>query len=266
MSRPSRPPDTPAATPTAHTRRWRRALIWLMLLAAMGAVLGAVHTGRIVVPPRWNPFAPLDVAETPNLLTPWKLRHARSDPQRCLATLARSGLRFDTLPDRRTGEGCGFENAVRLSAGQGVQLSSATALSCRAALSFALWERHGLQNAAREHLGQRVTRVEHMGSYSCRDINTGDGRDTGRRSRHATADALDISGFTLADGRRISVLRDSPQLWDDDAALQRSATVRFLHAAHVGACRSFDGTLGPGYNRAHRDHFHLEVGGWPLCR
>ncbi|WP_240636123.1 extensin family protein [Caldimonas tepidiphila] len=97
--------------------------------------------------------------------------------------------------------------------------------------------------------------LEHYGSYACRNVY---GRTEGRRSRHATADALDVAGFVLADGRRIRV----QQHWhegDDVAA-------RFLREVHRGACRFFDGVLGPGYNVAHRDHLHLERGPSRICR
>ncbi|MDA7415129.1 extensin family protein [Xenophilus arseniciresistens] len=246
--------------------RLRRWLLRLCVLSMLAAAAGAYLAGWLRLPPRWDPLAPLVVQEPANWLTPFKLRRTRADDALCLLTLRDAGLRFSPLPDRAPVKGCGLANAVRLEAGQRTALSRPTVLSCRAALSFALWERHGLQPAAQAELGQHVARIEHLGSYACRDINTGDGRATGRRSRHATADALDVSGFTLADGRRIQLLRDAPRPWDDATALAREADARFLHAAHAGACRAFDGTLGPGYNSAHRDHFHLEVGGWPLCR
>lgn len=102
--------------------------------------------------------------------------------------------------------------------------------------------------------------LEHLGSYACRNVNTGEGASIagGRRSRPATADAIDIADFTTADRRRISVRRDWP------GAAQAEAL--FLRDAHAGACRFFNGVLGPDYNAVHADHFHLEVGGWGLCR
>jgi len=33
-----------------------------------------------------------------------------------------------------------------------------------------------------------------------------------------------------------------------------------------GACRFFDVVLGPDYNDAHRDHFHLDMGAYRACR
>jgi hypothetical protein len=76
-------------------------------------------------------------------------------------------------------------------------------------------------------------------------------------SRHATADALDVAGFVLSNGRRIAVKRD----WRSE-----DADGLFLRDVHAGACRLFDGVLGPDYNEAHRDHFHLERGGYRVCR
>ena len=103
-----------------------------------------------------------------------------------------------------------------------------------------------------------------MGSYACRNINRGEGATPGAsRSRHATADAFDVSGLVLADGRRITVSRDWPRA---DAPVPGGEAAGLLRDAHAGACRFFDGVLGPDYNAAHRDHFHLETGGYSMCR
>jgi hypothetical protein len=94
-------------------------------------------------------------------------------------------------------------------------------------------------------------------------VNRGEGVVPGAsRSRHATADALDVAGLTLADGRRISVLRSWPR---DVAASVDDPAAMLLLDAHRGACRFFNGVLGPDYNAAHKDHFHLETGGYDMC-
>ena len=61
----------------------------------------------------------------------------------------------------------------------------------------------------------------------------------------------------VTDGRRISVLAD----WTGagDKAL-------FLRQVSNGACRSFNTVLGPQYNAAHRNHLHLDMGRWSICR
>ena len=248
--------------PAPSSSRARRIIVRLAGAALLALLLWlgwALHSGLVRIPERFNPWAPLDVAAEPNLLTGLKLRQARGDPARCLATLAGTGLQYEPVPDRSTGPGCGFQNAVRLRAGRSLSLSSPTVLSCRAALSFAMWERHALQPAAAQRLGVPIARLEHLGSYACRDVNTGEapGRMSSRRSRHATADALDLAGFVREDRRRITVLRD----WQGT-----DAEALFLRDVHAGACRFFDGVLGPDYNAVHADHFHLEVGGWGLCR
>jgi hypothetical protein len=240
---------------------------WLFAMLWGAAVAGgySVYVGLVTIPERFNPWAPLDVAAPPNVLTSAKLARARSDPQRCLAALAQTGMRYSLLPDRVTGPGCGFDNAVLLREA-GVRLGTPVSLSCPMALSFAMWERHALQPAAQLHTGQRVASVTHLGSYACRNVNRGDGAapnaPPGNRSRHATADALDIAGFTLVSGASISVLRQ----WQADEPASAAPEALFLKEAHRGACRFFKGVLGPDYNAAHSDHFHLETGGYRMCR
>lgn len=256
----------PADRPPPAQRPWWRG--WLMpllvLLAASAALAYAFYSGAI--PERFNPWAPLNVAATPNFLTGYKLARTRADPAQCLRALKRTGMQYERLPDQITGAGCGLHNAVRLRTA-GVRFGAPLPLSCPMALSFYMWEAHALQPAAQQRFGQRVTAVEHMGSYACRNINRGRGSTRkllpAPRSRHATADALDIAGFTLANGQRISVLRDWQQ-GDDTKPASREALL--LADAHRGACRFFDGTLGPDYNAVHRDHFHLETGGYRMCR
>jgi hypothetical protein len=76
-------------------------------------------------------------------------------------------------------------------------------------------------------------------------------------SSHATADAIDVSGFVLGTGHHITLLRN----WEDPP--QHSD---FLHDVWDSACRWFRVTLSPEYNALHADHFHLQHTGWGLCR
>lgn len=249
------------------TRSPRRT--WLLALLMLLFAFWSVRSGRVVVPDRWNPWAPLDVRASPGPFTGFKLSRASADPSRCLDVLSQSDFRLVVLDDRQTGVGCGFENAVRIERSS-VAIGEPFSLSCRAALSLAIWEHHVLQRAAKEHLGTRVVAIEHFGSYACRNLY---GREGGRRSQHATADALDVAGFALQDGRRVRVVND----WAEHAAPERtphaeedgpgdSAKAAFLRAVHEGACNYFDTVLGPDYNRAHADHFHFDRGRARICR
>ena len=242
--------------------RWIAAVIWA-LIAGTGYGL---YSGRLAIPDRFNPWAPLDVRAQTDWLTDYKLSRTRSEPERCLAALAQTGMQYDALPDRATAPGCGFENAVRLKSAS-VRIGAPLLLSCPMALSFFMWEKHTLQAAAQQHFGERVAAIDHLGSYACRNINRGEGASPdapgGSRSRHATANALDIAGFTLQSGRQVTVLKSWPQA---DLGAPSGPQAQMLADAHSGACRFFNGVLGPDYNAVHRDHFHLETGGYSMCR
>jgi hypothetical protein len=92
-------------------------------------------------------------------------------------------------------------------------------------------------------------------------------RDGARLSEHAKANAIDVSGFVLADGRVISVrsgwrTEDSDASGDEDA----EAEAAFLRDVHGGACGLFRGVIGPDGDAAHADHFHFDMGRWRFCR
>ncbi len=81
--------------------------------------------------------------------------------------------------------------------------------------------------------------------------------ESGRPSEHAAANALDVAAFRLRDGERILIERD----WSDDGDKGR-----FLRRAFEGACDVFGTALGPDYNAAHANHFHLGMRGRGFCR
>lgn len=231
----------------------RSFIVTFALLLAVGAGVAALRNGWIVIPPEWSPWATLDLEAPPNFLTRHKLSRLTGDDALCRQVLQSAAMEFEPVPDRVTGEGCGFRNAVlvrRTSADVGEDFS----VSCRTAVSLAMWERHALQPAAEKYFGQRVSAIRHFGSYSCRNVY---GRPEATRSRHATAEAWDVAAFVLADGRQIRVERG----WQTTGA-----EAAFLRASRDGACRFFDGVLSPDYNAAHRDHLHFDRGPYRVCR
>ncbi|UFN47593.1 extensin family protein [Roseomonas sp. OT10] len=223
----------------------------LLILLIPLALAGLVLSGALRLPPAWDPFAPLDLKAAPNPLTRWKLARMEWQPEACFAAFAASGLSVARLPGRASGEGCTVEDALRLG-GTPALSPPAPMATCPLAAAWTIYAGQVLQPAAERHLGQPVVRVRQLGTYACRDVRGGT-----RRSQHATANAIDVAGFTLADGREVSLARD----WDDPGP--RGA---FLRDARDGACRLFDAVLGPDYNAAHRDHFHLDRGPWRTCR
>ncbi len=204
------------------------------------------------LPREWNPTKRLYVDDPVNLLTSWKLDAAASDPLLCKEVLTDAKVRFDDLPDRIVSDVCYIKGQVRLRR-VGKSRLVPVETTCAVALRTAMWEKHGLQPAAEIHLGARINGIAHFSSYNCRQIRTSAG-NARRMSLHATAEALDVSGFALSDGRGLIMKRD----WEREKA--------FFTAARDSACDWFKTTLGPEYNALHADHFHLQSRGWGTCR
>jgi hypothetical protein len=224
----------------------RRLFVLLALFAA--GFLGLRH-----LPPAWDPRTPLDLRAEPGLMTGVKLRRLAGDAEACFAAFAVSGMTVARVPDRPSDTGCAVEDAVLLPSGLRVT-PRGPAVTCWVAAAWTLWERHALQPAARRHLGTEVAGIRHLGAYNCRNVNHA---AAGRRSEHATANAIDVAGFVLADGREVRLSRG----WD--GAKPEAA---FLRAARDGACRWFRSVLGPDHDAAHADHFHFDMGPWNACR
>jgi len=229
-----------------------RKRVLLLCLVLVGLSVYAWRQGWRL-PDAWNPWAALDVREPPNLLTPYKLGRLQDDPQRCEQALATSDLRYRRQADSPPDAPCPLTNVVRVE-GSSVRLSSSFLASCPLAVAYALFERHALQPAAQRAFSQPVVQIDHLGSFACRNMYN---RKVGRLSQHASANALDIAGFRLADGQRVQLLKDWPG---------EGAKARFLRDVHASACDSFNTVLGPDYNAAHRNHFHLDMGFWQICR
>jgi len=237
-----------------------RAIKLLLLLALLGFA-GLLLYGLARSNPEDLPWTELDLAQPVGAFTGRKLTALRGEGAQCKALLGRAGVRFTALPPRSAGAQCGYDDAVRFTRGGALEIGYRPrdlATSCPVAAALALWEWHVVQPAALEHFSQRVASIDHFGSYSCRRLY---GRSEGSWSEHATANAVDIAGFRLADGTRITVVRD----WDDG---RKSA---FLREVRDGACDLFATVLSPDYNRAHRDHFHFDQAargamGWRGCR
>ena len=213
--------------------------------------------------PERFPWTELSLNDPIGPFTGVKLAALGDERGRCLALLRDAGLAETPIeqpvPDERR---CRFTDGVRLRPEGRRSIAFAPeglVTACPVAAALALWERDVVQPAARRHFDSRVVRIDHAGSYSCRRLY---GKAEGPFSEHATADAIDILGFRLGNGRRISVLRD----WTGEPA-ERA----FLRDVRDGACDLFATVLSPDYNRSHADHFHLDQAdrgsfGWRLCR
>ncbi|MEM0986664.1 MAG: extensin family protein [Pseudomonadota bacterium] len=224
---------------------------------AIGAFLVAVlvigTALHYTLPSQHNPLRTLDVRAPIGFATYGKLTRAKYSPQACFAALDAGGLEYERIPDRETGRNCGFRNALALQKSLTPYGGAAVLrMTCAQAAAVHIWERHVARPLAEEILGASLTRIDTFGTFACRNV-----AGSRRRSEHATANAIDVSGFRLDDGRIIRVIdhwrKDTPE-------------GRFLREVFQGGCRLFSVSLGPDYNAAHRDHFHFDMGPGDTCR
>ena len=214
---------------------------WGMLLAMLVALGGCIPRADRGRPPRpaTRPLADRGSADT----------------LQCHLDLTRERIRFRRLPDQRFAVGCSAVGVVQL-VDMGTPATGLRAMTCPLARQFSRWSRESVQSAADQWLESRVVRIETFGTYACRTRNSQPGA---RLSEHAFANAVDVSAFLLADGRRITV----EQGWRRGDERVR----RFLRQVHQGGCRRFHIGLSPESDAYHYNHLHFDMGpNGPYCR
>jgi len=191
-----------------------------------------------------QPFAPPqeEYASFPQAAAALAL-HAPSDCQVRLEKLAM----FQPLPMLAGPGECGAADAVLL---QSVIMADQTkvavappaTLRCTMAEGVAHWLREDVGPAALK-LGSPLRSLDDFDSYECRGRNRVKGA---MLSEHGRANALDVRGFRLADGRNI-------ELTDVNVAKDWREQLR------QSACARFTTILGPGSDGYHEGHIHLDL-------
>ena len=244
----------------SNKARWRRAAkrLWSFtrITAYLALFIMIVYLSNRYIPPQHLPWRQLNVDAPMGLATKTQLLRVSFSPSGTCMTLAREAENMKSLPaDPLDGDGpCGWDVARLMYGSEKISLAPGEAtLQCPLALGQYMWLREA-DTSAKLHLGSGVSKVHHAGSYSCRRQR---GNSSGAWSEHAFANALDVTGFTLEDGRVISVKTD----WNGERDRQR-----FLRDVRDQGCKIFRVTLSPDYNAAHHDHFHFDMGPYSSCR
>lgn len=247
--------DKAAEGAAAGARRRRAPRVRKGLLLALVAAVIFLVMRQGVLPTWLSPLPALDLSVPNAWFVDWRIAELKRDRALCARVLRPPVISAQAVSVNPIKNGCGWENAVRISSAGGASLSVGT-VSCEVAAGIAMWLAHEVQPLAREIFGSRVASVQHMGTYACRNV-LGRKMWTTVRSEHATANALDVSAFTLANGRQISVARH----WSGTGP-----EARFLREIHARACRYFRVAIGPEFNALHRDHFHYDRGILSRCK
>jgi hypothetical protein len=246
----------PAGPATAS----QRPAVWSQ--AAWGGLFGERHTSRrhqTVLPasvplPKPRPAeAPEIERQAPAAAKPGPAEAekpaepaAQASPSACRLALTEEIAIAPSIPDIHGPGGCGGEDLVRLEAivladRTRVSLTPPATLRCSMASAIADWVRTDIAPLA-AGLGSAPAALDNFDSYECRGFNRVAGAHL---SEHGRANALDVRGFRLADGRFIGLTdRDVP----------RELRESVLHSV----CARFMTVLGPGSDWYHEDHIHLD--------
>lgn len=170
----------------------------------------------------------------------------------CQAALSLRGVEFVVEKPLQNAKGCQVPDAVRVfgiaSGGGMIRLPGQPVLNCKFSLRLATWLADVAAPVVNSLAQSPLTALTTGPGYVCRNRNN---KKTGKISEHGFGNAIDITGFQLANRKKIQVsaLPDgSPQ------------QVRMLMALRVSSCGFFTTVLGPGANEAHRAHFHFDYG------
>ena len=120
-------------------------------------------------------------------------------------------------------------------------------LNCGMADPLNDWLQYVVEPAAQRNFSESVVAIDVAASYSCRARNSQSGN---KMSEDGYGNAIDIAAFTLASGRKVTVLDG----WSGGSD-ERS----FLRSVRNAACANFMTVLGPGSDSCHRDHIHLDL-------
>jgi hypothetical protein len=211
------------------------------------------------VPRAIAPVPMEDFAAEPDPQAPVETANGKpEEPSACQIRVADRIAVIEPLPAFGGPGDCGATDVVRLEAiiqpdKSRVAVNPPATMRCTMAEAVAVWVREDL-TASTAQLGSPPQTLDNYASYDCRGRN----RVAGARiSQHGLANAIDIRGVRLSDGRFASFT---------DRKLGRE----FREAVRKSACERFTTVLGPGSDGHHEDHIHMDLaerrGGYRLCQ
>ena len=123
-----------------------------------------------------------------------------------------------------------------------IPVTPAATLKCSMAEAVVHWVRDDVVPALAAR-GPALKSVGNFASYECRGRNRAVGA---KLSQHGLANALDVNGFALADGKLLT-------LTDPTADRELRESLR------ASACARFTTVLGPGSDGYHENHIHIDL-------
>jgi hypothetical protein len=163
-----------------------------------------------------------------------------------------------SVPDISGPGECGGTDLVRLDSvmlpdGSRLAMKPAATLRCEMAAAVAAWVRDDLTALAASQ-GASPASLENANSFECRGRNRVNGA---RMSEHGRANALDVRGLSLSNGKIIGFT---------DRNVGKDVREKVVSSV----CARFSTVLGPGSDGYHEDHIHLDLiarrSGYRICQ
>jgi hypothetical protein len=155
-----------------------------------------------------------------------------------------------SLPPIHEGQ-CRIQSPLAVSAimanGRSIPFDATVTTDCGMASAFPDWVAE-VDSYLFAHDKTRIKTIALSTNYECRNV---DHAKSGNLSFHAFADALDVIGFTLEDGRSIAIdpgFNGTPEQGRD-----------ILHFARDAACTHFMTVLSPDADSFHQNNMHLDL-------
>jgi len=204
-------------------------------------------------PPPANPFAYANQDPVDDLIVAPPAPRADCDD-----ALKAAGIKFRraSIPVHREGKSkmtCGAEQVVTYLRGpEGIAYNAPPTVTCTLALALARFETIAEAEALRL-FQKRVVRIDHLGTYACREMAA----YPGWVSEHSYANAIDLEKLALSDGREISVQK----YFEKTEAPPKRKEGEFLRVLSRRAYDEavFSSVLTSYFDRLHTNHFHLDL-------
>ena len=178
-----------------------------------------------------------------------------------------AGLDITWRPDQPVGGpgGCGTPAPIAIAEVDQIRIDPPATVNCGFARALHDWLSQSVQPQAKRQVGAGVVAIRNASSYACRRRNNA---TSGKLSEHAKANALDIAAFDFSRKAEITVAGATSGLFGKSGL---SGKGNFMTSVRKSACRYFNTVLGPGSDRYHGNHFHVDLmklrpGRFKMCR
>lgn len=195
----------------------------------------------------------LAAAATPSPMP--ALPRAPDAPAGCVEALHAAGLKLTPWPLRPTtmpnGVVCEAPQGVSISRGGALRYQPPARVNCAFAQRLIRFEAL-VQEEALATLGSPVRAIVQLGTYNCRRMAA----YPDLVSEHSFANAIDVTAFVLANGRRVDVEHD----WVPAGQPAPRPASRFLRrlTRRLYDEQVFSVVLTPSYDHHHKNHLHLD--------